>query len=72
MHDAHFGEVGRMPLDRRAADVDLGRATFAGVAAVAIVAGAGFGVYFVELKYAGASGVIWPLATARWEGSLNE
>jgi drug/metabolite transporter (DMT)-like permease len=37
---------------------------------LAIVAGAGFGVYFVELKYAGASGVIWPLATARM-GSLT-
>jgi drug/metabolite transporter (DMT)-like permease len=37
---------------------------------LAIIAGAGFGLYFVELKYAGTSGVIWPLATARI-GSLS-
>lgn len=32
---------------------------------LAIGAGAGFGLYFVALKYAGAGGVIWPMATAR-------
>jgi len=32
---------------------------------LAIGAGAGFGIYFVALKYAGAGGVIWPMATAR-------
>jgi drug/metabolite transporter (DMT)-like permease len=33
-------------------------------------AGAGFGVYFVALKYAAASGLVWPMATARI-GSLT-
>src|SRR5260370_24711805 len=36
---------------------------------LAVVAGVGFGVYFVALKFAGSAGVIWPLATARM-GSL--
>jgi drug/metabolite transporter (DMT)-like permease len=37
---------------------------------LAIGAGAGFGLYFVALKYAGAAGVIWPMATARM-GSIS-
>jgi drug/metabolite transporter (DMT)-like permease len=32
---------------------------------LAIAAGAGFGLYFVALKHAGAAGVVWPMATAR-------
>jgi drug/metabolite transporter (DMT)-like permease len=37
---------------------------------LAIGAGAGFGLYFVALKFAGAAGVIWPMATARM-GSIS-
>jgi drug/metabolite transporter (DMT)-like permease len=37
---------------------------------LAIAAGAGFGLYFVALKYAGPGGLIWPMATARM-GSLT-
>ena len=37
---------------------------------LAIVAGAGFGLYFIALKMAGAAGVIWPMATARM-GSIT-
>ena len=37
---------------------------------LAVLSGAGFGVYFVALKFAGAAGVIWPMATARI-GSLT-
>ena len=37
---------------------------------LAVLAGVGFGVYFVALKFAGAAGVIWPMATARM-GSLT-
>ena len=37
---------------------------------LAIAAGAGFGLYFVALRYAGASGLIWPMATARM-GSIT-
>jgi drug/metabolite transporter (DMT)-like permease len=33
--------------------------------ALAISAGAGFGIYFVALKYAGAGGVLWPMGTVR-------
>lgn len=33
--------------------------------ALALCAGAGFGVYFVALKMAGTAGVIWPMGTAR-------
>jgi uncharacterized membrane protein len=36
---------------------------------LAIVAGVGFGIYFVALKFANSAGVIWPLATCRM-GSL--
>ena len=37
---------------------------------LAVLAGVGFGIYFVALKMAGAAGVIWPMATARM-GSLS-
>jgi drug/metabolite transporter (DMT)-like permease len=37
---------------------------------LAVAGGVGFGVYFVALKLAGSTGVIWPLATARM-GSLG-
>lgn len=37
---------------------------------LAVGSGAGFGVYFVALKYAAAGGLIWPMATARI-GSLT-
>jgi drug/metabolite transporter (DMT)-like permease len=37
---------------------------------LAVAGGVGFGVYFVALKLAGVTGVIWPLATARM-GSLG-
>jgi len=37
---------------------------------LALLAGVGFGVYFVALKMAGPAGVIWPMATARM-GSLT-
>lgn len=42
----------------------------AGTIALALVAGIGFGLYFVALKYAGSTGVIWPMATARM-GSIS-
>lgn len=32
---------------------------------LAVGAGAGFGVYFVLLKYAGTAGLVWPMANAR-------
>jgi drug/metabolite transporter (DMT)-like permease len=32
---------------------------------LAIAAGAGFGFYFVALKFAGAGGLVWPMATCR-------
>jgi drug/metabolite transporter (DMT)-like permease len=41
-----------------------------GTFALAITAGIGFGIYFVALKYAGAAGLVWPMATARM-GSLS-
>ncbi len=37
---------------------------------LAMVAGVGFGIYFVALKFANSAGVIWPLATCRM-GSLS-
>ena len=37
---------------------------------LAVVAGVGFGIYFVALKFANSAGVIWPLATCRM-GSLS-
>jgi drug/metabolite transporter (DMT)-like permease len=37
---------------------------------LAVVAGAGFGIYFVALKMAGSAGLVWPMATARM-GSLS-
>jgi uncharacterized membrane protein len=41
-----------------------------GTMALAVCAGAGFGIYFMALKMAGAAGVVWPMATARI-GSLS-
>ena len=41
-----------------------------GTMGLAIAAGIGFGLYFVALKYAGVTGLIWPMATARM-GSLT-
>lgn len=32
---------------------------------LAIVSGAGFGVFFIALRFAGAAGVVWPMTTAR-------
>lgn len=37
---------------------------------LAIVAGAGFGLYFIALKHAAEAGVVWPMATARM-GSIT-
>lgn len=37
---------------------------------LAMLAGVGFGIYFVALKMAGAAGIFWPMATARM-GSLS-
>ena len=37
---------------------------------LALLAGVGFGFYFVALKMAGPAGVVWPMATARM-GSLS-
>lgn len=37
---------------------------------LAVGAGAGFGMYFVALKYAGAGGLVWPMTTARM-GSIS-
>lgn len=37
---------------------------------LAILSGAGFGVYFTALKFAGVAGIVWPMATARI-GSLT-
>jgi uncharacterized membrane protein len=34
-------------------------------AVLAMLAGVGFGIYFVALKMAGPGGVVWPMATAR-------
>jgi len=42
----------------------------AGTFWLAVAAGAGFGIYFVALKQAATTGVIWPMATARM-GSLS-
>jgi uncharacterized membrane protein len=39
-------------------------------AVLAMLAGIGFGIYFVALKMAGPAGVVWPMATARI-GSLT-
>jgi uncharacterized membrane protein len=44
---------------------DPAASTSSSTMALAIVAGAGFGLYFIALKMAGAAGVVWPMATAR-------
>jgi len=36
-----------------------------GTMGLAIVSGAGFGIYFVALRFAGTSGIAWPMATTR-------
>ncbi len=42
----------------------------AGTVWLAVLSGAGFGVYFVALKFAAVAGLVWPMATARI-GSLT-
>ena len=42
----------------------------ASTAWLAIAAGAGFGLYFISLKHAGAAGWVWPMACARM-GSMT-
>jgi len=37
---------------------------------LAVGSGAGFGVYFVALKYAAQAGLVWPMATARFTSVL--
>jgi drug/metabolite transporter (DMT)-like permease len=44
--------------------------TARGTAALAMLAGVGFGIYFIALKNAGPAGLIWPMASARM-GSLS-
>jgi drug/metabolite transporter (DMT)-like permease len=41
-----------------------------GTEALAMLAGVGFGIYFIALKNAGPAGVVWPMASARM-GSLS-
>jgi uncharacterized membrane protein len=54
------------PTDEAAADDAAGLQTMT----LAMLAGVGFGFYFIALKMAGPAGVIWPMATARI-GSLT-
>lgn len=54
------------PANENAATGSEGRETMV----LAMLAGVGFGVYFIALKMAGPAGVIWPMATARM-GSLT-
>lgn len=42
----------------------------AGTVWLAVLSGAGFGIYFVALKFAAVAGLVWPMATARM-GSLT-
>ena len=49
---------------------DSGTRSARSTAVLAMLAGVGFGVYFVALKMAGPAGVVWPMATARI-GSLT-
>lgn len=44
--------------------------TARGTVVLALLAGVGFGLYFVALKMAGSAGIVWPMATARI-GSLT-
>jgi drug/metabolite transporter (DMT)-like permease len=37
---------------------------------LAVGSGAGFGIYFVALKYAAQAGLVWPMATARFTSVL--
>ena len=54
------------PTDEAAEDEAAGLQTMT----LAMLAGVGFGFYFIALKMAGPAGVIWPMATARI-GSLT-
>ena len=49
---------------------DSSKEARSGTMTLAILSGIGFGIYFVSLKYAGTTGVFWPMATARM-GSLT-
>jgi drug/metabolite transporter (DMT)-like permease len=55
---------------KREVESSAARAAARETMALAMLAGVGFGFYFVALKMAGTAGVIWPMATARI-GSLG-
>jgi len=59
-------DAGRSGASESAAERQSARQTMA----MAMFAGAGFGFYFIALKMANATGVLWPMATARI-GSLS-
>lgn len=54
----------------RAEELETKRAASRVTMRLAVMGGAGFGIYFIALKMANPAGVIWPMATARM-GSLT-
>ncbi len=70
MHIVGFAVAGVAIWMIAAGDNDEASPASAGTFWLAMTGGVGFGIYFVALKFAGTTGVIWPLATARM-GSLS-
>lgn len=67
---AGFGIAGAAIWMIAAGDNPEAKPVSRGTTWLAILSGAGFGVYFTALKFAGVAGVVWPMATARI-GSLT-
>jgi drug/metabolite transporter (DMT)-like permease len=65
-HEHEVADAARRDAQVRAERRAAGRQTML----LAVLAGAGFGVYFFALKMANPAGVVWPMATARM-GSLT-
>lgn len=66
VHEHEAAEAARRNATLRAGRRAVARQTMF----LAVLAGAGFGLYFIALKMANPAGVVWPMATARM-GSLT-
>jgi drug/metabolite transporter (DMT)-like permease len=69
-HEHRLADAAQRDAHVRAELISARRAAGRRTMFLAVMAGAGFGVYFICLKMANPAGVVWPMATARI-GSLS-
>ena len=69
-HEHEIADAAKRDSQVRAELISVRRAAGRQTMLLAVLAGAGFGIYFICLKMANPAGVVWPMATARM-GSLS-